>query len=94
MATAARPSPIPDAIALRSELPAGDAALPQPASYAVEAREERFETVGATTYRSNEIWRVRASDGVAAEELVRRNRARVAYPVARSADDSTPRSGE
>lgn len=67
---------------------------PQPASYAVEAREERFETVGATTYRSNEIWRVRASDGVAAEELVRRNRARVAYPVARSADDSTPRSGE
>ena len=44
---------------------------PQPASYAVEAREERFETVGATTYRSNEIWRVRASDGVAAEDLVR-----------------------
>ncbi len=52
------------------------------ATYRVEARDERFERVGAETYRSNEIWRIAEGGERATEELVRRNRARVAYDVA------------
>lgn len=58
----------------------------QPASYTVEARAERFEQEAEATYRSNEIWRVGVEDGVRREELLRRNRARVAYRPAGDAD--------
>ncbi|BBH18211.1 hypothetical protein Back2_24980 [Nocardioides baekrokdamisoli] len=48
----------------------------------VEARDERFELEGSEVMRSNELWRTRESADGPVEELVRRNRARVAYDVA------------
>lgn len=57
------------------------------ATYRVEARDERFDRVGADTYRSNEIWRMADRAGTTTEELIRRNRARVAYPVPPAGSD-------
>ena len=67
---------------------------PQPTSYVVESRREGFETVGEVVYRHNEIWRVAARDGRTRDELVRRNRARIAYPLPGAADAPEPRAGE
>jgi vancomycin resistance protein VanW len=75
---------------LRGELRAD---RPLPFSYRVEAREEVFETVGDAVYRRNEIWRTvidRRTGEHLGEELVRRNRGRVLYPVA--APVTRPRS--
>lgn len=56
-----------------------------PLAYAVEARDERFETgADGRVRRSNEIWRTttdRRTGAVVATELVRRNRAVVMYPL-------------
>ncbi|GMA21863.1 VanW family protein [Arsenicicoccus piscis] len=63
---------------LRSELPTS-------VSYKVGARDERFEQVGDEVYRSNEIWRTlvdKRTGRVVGEELVKRNRALVAYDTA------------
>jgi vancomycin resistance protein VanW len=71
---------------LRGELRA-DRVLP--VSYQVEARDEAFETVGDEVFRRNEIWRTvvdRRTGEHLREELVRRNRGRVLYPI------TTPRS--
>ena len=72
---------------LRGELRAD---RPTPCSYRVEARAERFEAWGdgadAPVYRSNEIWRTvidKVTRDTVGEELVKRNRALVKYPVAR-----------
>lgn len=58
---------------------------PLPFSYAVEARDERFErSPDGVVRRSNEIWRTtcdRRTGRPIAEELVRRNRAVVMYDV-------------
>jgi vancomycin resistance protein VanW len=81
---------------LRGELRA-DRALP--VSYRVEARGERFELGDdGVVRRSNEIWRIaidrRTGDRVA-EDLVKRNRAVVKYPIALAGQDQAttrPRS--
>jgi vancomycin resistance protein VanW len=49
-------------------------------SYAVAARHEEFVRIGGEVWRRNEIWRTTMAGGdVLAEELVRRNLARVRY---------------
>jgi len=64
-------------------------------SYAVEARDERFEACAdGLVRRSNEIWRTtydRRTGVAVGEELVKRNRAVVKYPVGLQAT-TLPRS--
>ena len=78
---------------LRGELRA-DRALPL--SYAVDAREERFERgADGLVRRSNEIWRTstdRRTGEVRVEELLRRNRAVVRYAVDLDQATTAPRS--
>ena len=78
---------------LRGELRA-DRELP--VSYSVSARGERFEAGDdGLVRRSNEIWRTvtdRRTGAVLGEELVKRNRAVVKYPVA--LDRSSDRPGQ
>ena len=77
---------------LRGELRA-DRELPL--SYSVEARDERFELGDdGQVRRSNEIWRTvfdRRTGEVVAEELVKRNRAVVTYPVDEATLQATTR---
>jgi vancomycin resistance protein VanW len=72
---------------LRGELRAD---RPTTHSYRVEARDERFEALGdgddAPVYRSNEIWRSvvdKVTGDTVGEELLKRNRALLTYPVDR-----------
>jgi vancomycin resistance protein VanW len=77
---------------LRGELRA-DRELP--VSYSVEARNERFELAeDGQVRRSNEIWRTsfdRRTGAPVADELVKRNRAVVKYPVDAAARQATTR---
>lgn len=63
---------------LRGELRSSAAAR----TWRVEARDERFELEGSQVMRSNELWRISETSAGRVEELIRRNRARVAYEVA------------
>lgn len=68
------------------------AALP-PHRYHVEAREERFTQVGTQWWRSNEIWRRvldRRTGEQLADELVKRNRARMLYDPTGTDPDRRP----
>jgi vancomycin resistance protein VanW len=62
-------------------------------SYHVHARDERFEQLDGTWWRSNEIWRKvvdRRTGRHVGDELLKRNRARVMYDPTVTYPDRTP----